>query len=166
LPNDRIYIGGDEGRCICRIPIDFSDQDQIEVITNLPYHHRLTSLALDPVEGKLYWSIPEGDERIMRMNIDGTGLEVVLEEDGGFSAAGIALDVGSRKIYWTDPEGGVIRRANLDGSEIETLVMGLDDPRGIALSLAPVPEPSTIVLASVGILCFGARRCPRRQKSR
>jgi hypothetical protein len=149
--NGGIYIGGDEGRCICRIPLDFSDQDQVAVIRNLEYHQRMTSLALDPVEGKLYWTIPQGDERILRANVDGTELEVVLDHYGGYSASGIALDIAGRKIYWADPEGQAIRRANLDGSDVETLVTGLSQPAGIALDLTPVPEPSAVTLAGIAI---------------
>jgi len=45
------------------------------------------------------------------------------------------------RIYWTDPMGSnvpapnvdVIRSANADGTGIQTLVTGLDEPRGIAL---------------------------------
>ena len=37
------------------------------------------------------------------------------------------------RIYWTDKEAGTIQRANLDGTNIETLVTGLDEPTGLAL---------------------------------
>ena len=39
------------------------------------------------------------------------------------------------KMYWTDNRGR-IQRANLDGSQIETLVSGLGYPNGIALDMA------------------------------
>ena len=39
-------------------------------------------------------------------------------------------------IYWTDRSRGTIYRANVDGSNIETLVSGLRSPRGIALDVA------------------------------
>ena len=39
-------------------------------------------------------------------------------------------------IYWTDWSLGTISRANLDGTAVETLVSGLDTPRGIALDVA------------------------------
>ena len=38
-------------------------------------------------------------------------------------------------MYWTD-RSGAIRRTNLDGSNIEDLVTGLDSPRGLALYLS------------------------------
>ncbi|MXY80550.1 MAG: T9SS type A sorting domain-containing protein [Gemmatimonadetes bacterium] len=39
-------------------------------------------------------------------------------------------------IYWTDSIRGTIHRANVDGSNIETLITGLRRPRGIALDVA------------------------------
>jgi len=38
-------------------------------------------------------------------------------------------------MYWTDEGTDSIRRANLDGSGVEHLVGGLDEPMGIALDL-------------------------------
>ena len=40
------------------------------------------------------------------------------------------------KLYWTDYLTGKIQRANLDGTEIEDLVAGLDAPEGIALDVS------------------------------
>lgn len=42
---------------------------------------------------------------------------------------------GQQKIYWTEVGIGVVRRANLDASNIEDLVTGLSDPIAIALDL-------------------------------
>ena len=58
---------------------------------------------------------------------------------------GIAVDVSGGKIYWVSSEwntttsawvGGKIQSADLDGSNIQDLVTGLDDPQGIALDIA------------------------------
>jgi DNA-binding beta-propeller fold protein YncE len=43
---------------------------------------------------------------------------------------------GQKFLYWTDNDGGRIQRLNLDAhpsSEVETLIQGLSDPRGIAV---------------------------------
>ena len=51
--------------------------------------------------------------------------------------SGIALDVAAGKMYWTDWVTHKIQRANLDGSNVETLVdAGLRSPFGIALDVA------------------------------
>ena len=40
------------------------------------------------------------------------------------------------KIYWAEVGGGQLRRANLNGSDVQDLVIGLGYPRGIALDAA------------------------------
>ena len=53
------------------------------------------------------------------------------------SPIGIALDVAAGKMYWTDWSTASIQRANLDGSQVETLVSaGLEHPFRIALDVA------------------------------
>ena len=39
-------------------------------------------------------------------------------------------------LYWADSDAGKIQRANLDGSEVQTIVSGLEDPEGIAVDAA------------------------------
>ena len=69
-------------------------------------------------------------------NANWTGVDVVVS--GGSAFRGIALDAAAGKLYWTSSnlaQGAKIRRANLDGSNIETLVdLGTagSNPRGIA----------------------------------
>lgn len=45
----------------------------------------------------------------------------------------LAIDGPARMLYWTDNRDNVLRRAPLDGGEIETLVEGLAGPRGLVL---------------------------------
>ncbi|HEY5748503.1 MAG TPA: PKD domain-containing protein [Chryseolinea sp.] len=80
-------------------------------------------LAYDDVHGKIYFSDSEGG-KIWRVNIDGTEMGEIA---GGFvDPQGIALDVPNGKIYWADDwddnSDTHIYRANLDGTEQETIV--------------------------------------------
>ena len=43
---------------------------------------------------------------------------------------------GATKIYWANMEPNKIQRANLDGSQVEDLVTGLNSPDGIALDVS------------------------------
>lgn len=92
-------------------------------------------LALDTINNKLYWSTSDSifNGRIMRSNLDGSSQETVISEVD--KPAHIAIDPIGGKIYWTDYVVDVVRRANLDGSDVETLfAVGANfNPRGIAL---------------------------------
>ena len=105
-------------------------------------------LALDVAEGRMYWTdmveYASGTGVVQRANLDGSNIETLVSElEAPF---GIALDVDGGKIYWTDA-GSVdvfgnkilgtakAQRANLDGSNIETLVSELEAPFGIALDV-------------------------------
>lgn len=114
-------------------------------------------LKLDRKHGKLYWSDREG-MRIMRANVDGSGLETLIVTGQGDEArkdarnwcVGIALDVARGKIYWTQKGGdnanqGRIFRANMEipkgqdaehRADIETLFAGLPEPIDLDVDLA------------------------------
>lgn len=97
-------------------------------------------IAFDPVDRKIYWGDYDPIPTIRRANLDGTGVEEVVnraKEPAFQTPIGVAIDPGARKLYFID--GGtsgrdVIMRAELDGSNLEVLVgSGLTDPRGMAL---------------------------------
>ena len=89
--------------------------------------------AIDAENNKLYLTTAFG--KVHRLNLDGTGFQPDLIVNLN-APQGIAVDVAARKIYWAERNG--IRRANLNGSNIEDVVIGLGGPVGIALGVAPV----------------------------
>jgi DNA-binding beta-propeller fold protein YncE len=114
-------------------------------------------LTLDEQNGKLYWSDREG-MRVQRANVDGTGLETLVQiaagdearQDAANWAVGIAVDVERGHVYWTqkggDNEGrGSIRRAGIEipagqtaanRTDIEILFTELPEPIDLHLDLA------------------------------
>ena len=101
-------------------------------------------IALDVSAGKMYW-MDMGDGTILRANMeDGSnedplviGLGVL--DTSGFElnrGSSIALDVPAGKMYWTDRVSGKIQRANLDGTSVEDLIIGLHNPQSIALDVS------------------------------
>ena len=92
------------------------------------------SLALDVLEGKIYWT-DQSSRWIWRANLDGSDSEAVVTARL-IRPVAIALDLGRGRIYWTDAGSNKIQRADLDGSNVESLVsVGLHSPEGLTLDV-------------------------------
>jgi sugar lactone lactonase YvrE len=111
-------------------------------------------LTFEASDGKLYWSDREG-MRVMRANLDGSGIETIVETGRGEAArrdarnwcVGIAVDAERGEVYWTQKGGsnanqGSIRRAPIafargedaaSRTDIEVLFDGLPEPIDLAL---------------------------------
>jgi hypothetical protein len=115
-------------------------------------------MQLDEKNRKLYWCDREG-MRIMRVNLDGSNIETLVDTSEGDArpgkdlkkwCVGIVLDVEAGKLYWTqkghDKAGeGRIFRANLEipkgqnpanRKDIEVLYQNLPEPIDLELDLA------------------------------
>jgi hypothetical protein len=83
-------------------------------------------LALDVAAGHIYWTNMgepnRNDGSIMRSDLNGTNMITIVPPGGTFTPKQLQLEKRSGKLYWSDREGMRVMRANLDGSEIETLV--------------------------------------------
>lgn len=121
-----IYWFDVDTRKIQRTKLSFTSAVQ-DLVTDLSYYGG--GIALDDTNSQLYWA---SGTKIQRANLDGSGIETLLNDPSGPEA--IALDLVNERIYWTN-RAGTIQRANLDGSNVEELVTGLLLPRGIALDL-------------------------------
>lgn len=92
-------------------------------------------LLVDHSSQMIYWATAH--HLIRRTRFDGTETsDVVNVGEAMGKIRHIALDSVDRKIYWTHESAqGHIRRANLDGSQIEDIVVGINGPTGLALDL-------------------------------
>jgi DNA-binding beta-propeller fold protein YncE len=94
-------------------------------------------LVVDSAAGLMYWTNmgnPQAnDGSILRSDLDGKNMTTVVPPGGTFTPKQLQLEKKSGKLYWCDREGMRVMRANLDGSNIETLV---DTSEG-----APRPGP-------------------------
>jgi hypothetical protein len=83
-------------------------------------------IAVHSATGQIYWTDmgrpAERDGTIMRCEKDGSGLTTIVAAGGAFTPKQMKIDEAAGKIYWSDREGMAVKRCNLDGSEIETLV--------------------------------------------
>lgn len=101
----------------------------------------MIGLSVDPVSRALYWMDGYYGGKVMRSGLDGAKPVAIATTVG--IANGIDVDPVGRKVYWTEygngPNDDVIRRANLDGSKVETLFDasdGLQTPQHIAVDPA------------------------------
>jgi hypothetical protein len=138
--------------------IERANIDGSKHVTIVPNGKTFTpkQLQLDKRNGKLYWC-DRGGMRVMRSNLDGSGIETLVQTGQGDAdradvlrwCVGIAIDVESGKLYWTQkgPENadlGRIFRAGLEipkgessssRSDIELLFDKLPEPIDLDLDL-------------------------------
>jgi DNA-binding beta-propeller fold protein YncE len=91
-------------------------------------------LVVDIAAGHLYWTNmgnPKvNDGSILRSDLDGRNVTTIVPKGATFTGKQLQLEKKSKKLYWCDREGMRVMRANLDGSNIETLVdTSKGDPR-------------------------------------
>jgi len=83
-------------------------------------------IAIDVAAGHIYWTnmgVPHlNDGSIERADLDGLNRKVIVPEGHTFTPKQIQLDRNNGKLYWCDREGMRVMRADLNGSQIETLV--------------------------------------------
>lgn len=84
---------------------------------------------------RVYWSqrgLGGEDGTITRSDGDNPSCpEVLIASSNNY---GIAIDQAGGKIYWTEQIQNLVRRANLNGTDVETIVTA-SQPKGIALDL-------------------------------
>jgi DNA-binding beta-propeller fold protein YncE len=83
-------------------------------------------LAVDAAAGHLYWTNmgnpKANDGTIFRSDLDGGNLTTIVAPGGTFTPKQLQIDKPNSKLYWCDREGMRVMRADLDGSNIETLI--------------------------------------------
>jgi DNA-binding beta-propeller fold protein YncE len=83
-------------------------------------------IVVDKAAGHLYWTNmgnpTANDGSIERADLDGSNAVHIVPNGGTFTPKQLQLDKKNGKLYWSDREGMRIMRANLDGSNVETLI--------------------------------------------
>ncbi|XP_020811870.1 low-density lipoprotein receptor isoform X6 [Drosophila serrata] len=74
------------------------------------------SIALDPIEGWMYWSDWGASPRIERAGMDGSHRTTIISYDVKWPN-GITLDLVRKRLYWVDGKLNIISSANYDGSQ-------------------------------------------------
>jgi hypothetical protein len=139
----KIYVSVSRGYDAKIMRVDFDGSNLKELLNTGAASIR--GLELDLRHSKMYWAqLTHGVNMIVRSNLDGTDVERLVE--GLVFLYDLALDLPANKMYWVIPPHGsdppLIQRANLDGSNVETVVSdGLIVPRGIeVISSHKIPK--------------------------
>jgi DNA-binding beta-propeller fold protein YncE len=108
---DRIHVMNPDG------------SDKKTIVTNC---HLPDGVVVDAQARHIYWTnmgVPNLDDgSIERADLDGGNRRVIVPQGVTHTPKQIHLDKENGKLYWSDREGMRVMRANLDGSQIETLV--------------------------------------------
>jgi DNA-binding beta-propeller fold protein YncE len=117
----RLFVLELSGDRIHSMNPDGSDRKTIVTNCRLP-----DGIAVDVAAGHIYWTnmgIPNLDDgSIERADLDGGNRRVIVPQGVTHTPKQIHLDKDGGKLYWCDREGMRVMRANLDGSQVETLV--------------------------------------------
>lgn len=125
----------DEGAdAILRYDDNFSGPDELVSSADVGNPARV---ALDPVNGWVYWSdvgASGADGRILRARRGGAAVETVIS--GYDNPAGLAIDTENSALYWSDSQTNTIYQSGLDGSNPQVLFStSTDVPNEIQLDL-------------------------------
>jgi DNA-binding beta-propeller fold protein YncE len=125
----RLFVLEASGNRVRSLNPDGSDRKVIVTDCRLP-----DGIAVDVVAGHIYWTnmgVPnQNDGSIERADLDGRNRITIVPQGGTFTPKQLKIEEKSGKLYWCDREGMRLMRANLDGSNIETLVdTSQGDPR-------------------------------------
>jgi len=97
--------------------------DKKVIVTGCPMPD---GIVVDPEVGHIYWTnmadFKKNNGSIERADLDGKNRKKIIPEGGTFTPKQLHLEKKAGKLYWCDREGMRVMRANLDGSNIETLV--------------------------------------------
>jgi hypothetical protein len=117
----RLFLLELSGDRIHSMKPDGSDRKTIVTNCRLP-----DGIVVDAAAGHIYWTnmgIPNlNDGSIERADLDGKNRKVIVPQGVTHTPKQMHLEKAAGKLYWCDREGMRVMRANLDGSQVETLV--------------------------------------------
>lgn len=119
-----VYWAENSGRRIKKSALDGSGASTVKTTSSSPH-------ALVVSGGHIYYI--SGSTEIRRITTAG-GTEFVMVNSTSVGGLANDLAVAGGKLYWTVSNTDEIKRCNLDGSSVETVLSSLGNPRGLAVA--------------------------------
>jgi len=117
----RLFVIELSGDRIHSMNPDGSDRKTIVTDCRFP-----DGIVVDVQAGHIYWTnmgVPDLDDgSIERASLDGKNRKVIVTQGVTHTPKQLHLDKENGKLYWGDREGMRVMRANLNGSQVETLI--------------------------------------------
>lgn len=111
---------------ISRADMDGLNSNVQDILTSTWVGYDFVGIGIDVQGQKIYWTQRNngGQDKIMRMNYNGTGVEILLTIADASLIGPWDIDVVENKFYFSDPglSEDIIYSANLDGSGLDTVV--------------------------------------------
>ncbi len=106
----------------------------------------IDGIAVDPVGGKVYYIM---NYNVYRANLNGSSSQIIIPDDGVGSPQRIALDLVNNKLLYTDIFHNQIRKSNLDGSGLTSILSAVqlkdvattNELTVVPLNNAPIATP-------------------------
>ncbi|XP_041474837.1 low-density lipoprotein receptor-related protein 5-like [Lytechinus variegatus] len=109
----KVFVGENTGPYFYGQDIEEIDLTSVEAPVGIDYDYQTN---------RIYWT-DEETKRISRAFIDGSGQEIIVNENQGIGIPqGIVLDLAASRFYWTDTLLERITSASLDGSNRRTII--------------------------------------------
>ncbi|KAK7077185.1 hypothetical protein SK128_005539 [Halocaridina rubra] len=80
------------------------------------------AIVVSPLDGYIFWTDWGSNPKIERAGLDGSDRTPIIGSPHVYWPNGITIDHANNHIYWCDGKLNTIRRANLDGSQIEVIL--------------------------------------------
>ncbi|NMM48933.1 PKD domain-containing protein [Marinigracilibium pacificum] len=95
------------------------------------------SIVVNSQSDRIYFHNDEGPE-FLNASLSGTDISTLVSSAGSNNGVdgrsfGVTISYAEGKVYWTEAGNGLLKRANLDGTEVQTIASGLTDPLGVEL---------------------------------
>lgn len=96
----------------------------------------VVDITLHPIQGYIFWiqrRVSDETSEIMRSNLDGSDVRIILKEPTVFEPRAIAIDRDSNRIYWAEED--MILRSDVNGNTVEKVMEFANSPAPYVISI-------------------------------